>query len=193
MEKHLQAIERLTKKNDLEGLVFRMILIKRDVDEYHKKTYDYKINSIYFYVEEVVTELHKSNPDIQISKKDIVSYKMYVRTLMNRLPIDFFLNKDFDSYSNDGPSPSMDIGITISLCGFFIHMLPIPGCAVIGKALMTIGGGVTLNAAINRIDENYKRRKERERRERREREGYWDSEDNTQWVDRRNERPLRKR
>jgi len=167
MKKHAEIVCDLAKKGDIERLVMRMFIMKRDMGNYLYQGIDEKW-SMNEHIDNVIKELCEKNPNIKLSKEDIRNFKAYIYSLNKRLPTDFSLDgnndNDYRPRSNWGISPSVDIGITICLCGAFLYCIPVPGCQVAGGLLMTFGGEKVVSAIIQKKEDDFKEEQELKKR-----------------------------
>lgn len=60
---------------------------------------------------------------------------------------------------------SFVFGVTATLCGLFLYVVPIPGCRKMGEAAITLGMGYCIQSVCTKMDENEKEERERRKQQ----------------------------
>jgi hypothetical protein len=56
-------------------------------------------------------------------------------------------------------------GVTATLCGIFLYVIPIPGCRKLGESAIALGMGYCIQSVCQKADENAKEERERRKQE----------------------------
>lgn len=74
----------------------------------------------------------------------------------NRPPNNNNMNSDDDGKGQDEIPASLIYGVTVSLCGMFLMILPFPPCKELGKKVIVVGLSATANSICKEIDDRKK-------------------------------------
>jgi len=183
IKKHIVDVEKYKIEANVKELMFKLIVINRDIGEYYQKGYDYKKDNIFKVINSFFDDYNLEYPDAKLSEEYIRNYKKDLKMVMNRLPADFFFNvvlgyevcfahvdSNYDHMSIH-PYDSLDIGMTAAIIGTVLAVLPNPYCRAIGGTLAAWGINETYHNVQQIRIERKKQEKERRKREQRKQQG----------------------
>ncbi len=194
MKKHVEDIERYKEEKNVKKLMYKLIVINRDIGIYYKKGFDYKAGNVINIIDKFVVEYNKKHPKMKLNKEYIHDYKHDIIVMLDKLPTDFFINRNVKSpklpsdfffnmdikrapinmasgFSGKNMTDEMDIGFTVGSIGGALMVVPNPVCEAIGAAMLLWGADELYHGYTEVKKEQKKKEKERAQQEQRRYEG----------------------